>query len=43
VPFFDKKWGFSQEKPQNFGEHKRNQSELLKMTHWRYCYCGGVI
>lgn len=25
------------------GEHKRNQSELTKMNHWRYCYCSGVV
>ena len=26
-----------------FGEHKRNQSELTKMNHWRYCYCMAYI
>ncbi len=26
-----------------FGEHKRNQSELVKMNHWRYCYCSGEL
>ena len=26
-----------------FGEHKRNQSELTKMNHWRYCYCSGMV
>ena len=26
-----------------FGEHKCNPSELLKMNHWRYCYCTGVV
>ena len=26
-----------------FGEHKRNQSELTKMNHWRYCYCIAYI
>lgn len=25
------------------GEHKRNQSELVKMNHWRYCYCSGLL
>lgn len=25
------------------GEHKRNQSELIKMNHWRYCYCMAYI
>lgn len=25
------------------GEHKRNQSELTKINHWRYCYCSGVV
>jgi hypothetical protein len=25
------------------GEHKRNQSELTKMNHWRYCYCMAYI
>lgn len=24
-------------------EHKRNESELLKMNHWRYCYYTGVL
>lgn len=26
-----------------FGEHKRNESELVKMNHWRYCYCSGMV
>ncbi len=24
-------------------EHKRNQCELVKMNHWRYCYCSGKL
>lgn len=26
-----------------FGEHKRNEIELTKMNHWRYCYCSGIL
>ena len=26
-----------------FGELKRNEIELLKMNHWRYCYCMAYI
>ena len=26
-----------------FGELKHVPSELVKMNHWRYCYCFGVI
>lgn len=25
------------------GEHKRNQCELVKMNHWKYCYCSGMV
>ena len=26
-----------------FGELNRNEIELLKMNHWRYCYCMAYI
>lgn len=35
--------GFLAKNPHLLGEHKRNESELVKMDHWRYCYCRGLI